>query len=139
MPSASNRPTTTRLLRGSRRLPPPPHGCRQKVLHPWLNHYMSNMQHADIQTTHVRATSLAIGRMQAMRPNSKVNHSCSNIVTRWVGGSGCQRSRSRVACAAHVVYRRSMKQTKLIAWMTISANEIAKLHGCLTSNNGTSD
>ena len=36
MPRASNRPaptTATRLLRGSRRLLPPPHGCRQKVLH----------------------------------------------------------------------------------------------------------
>jgi len=30
MPNASNRPAT--LLRGSRRLPPPPNGCRQKVL-----------------------------------------------------------------------------------------------------------
>ena len=32
MPNSSNRPVTP--LRGSRRLlPPPPHGCRQKVLH----------------------------------------------------------------------------------------------------------
>jgi len=29
----SNRQPRTHLLRGSRRLPPPPHGCRQKVLH----------------------------------------------------------------------------------------------------------
>ena len=29
----ARRTTTAHLLRGSRRLPPPPHGCRQKVLH----------------------------------------------------------------------------------------------------------